>query len=288
MSLAEARSVRWAGIFLGRLTEHRLTEQATIIAFNIIYSLFPLALSLAAIGGYVYRGGEARAGLLHAVNAAFPAQVAREIAQVINTAGSNSGLLGLIGFLSLFWIGSNLFATMETSFARIFDARPRGIVYQRLVAFLLILVFSALLILSAAAANLALLMGGHRGNAPATSGERALGQVLDLLGGWGIAILLHFVLYVVVPSVRLPLRVLWPGAVVAGTAFQLVTLVFPLYIRYLAGVNRFGDAFSLTFLLMTWSYLVAFIMLAGAEICALRDAAQSPAATPAPPPRSDG
>jgi len=66
VSLAEARAVRWAGIFLRRLTEHRLTEQATIIAFNIIYSLFPLALSLAAIGGYVYRGGEARAGLLHA------------------------------------------------------------------------------------------------------------------------------------------------------------------------------------------------------------------------------
>lgn len=159
MSLAEARSVRWAGIFLGRLTEHRLTEQATIIAFNIIYSLFPLALSLAAIGGYVYRGGEARAGLLHAVNAAFPAQVAREMAQVINTAGNNSGLLGTIGFLSLFWTGSNLFTAMETSLARIFAARSRGIVYQRLVAFLMIPEFSALLILSAAASNGALALG---------------------------------------------------------------------------------------------------------------------------------
>jgi membrane protein len=241
VSLAEARFVRWAGIFLGRLNEHRLTEQATVIAFNIIYAMFPLALSVAAIGGYVYRGGDARAWLLHAVNAAFPAQVAGEMAQVINTAGSNSGLLGLIGFLSLFWAGSNLFTTIETSFARIFDARPRGIVDQRLVAFLMILVFSALLILSVAAANLALLMGGHRGNAPGTSGERVLGQALDLLGGWGIAVLLHLVIYAVVPNVRLPFRSLWPGAVVAGTAFQLVTLVFPLYIRYLAGVNRFGE-----------------------------------------------
>jgi membrane protein len=288
VSLAEARPVRWAGTFLGRLTEHRLTEQATIIAFNIIYAMFPLALSLAAIGGYVYRGGDARASLMRAVNATFPAQVATEMAQVINTAGSNSGLLGLIGFLSLFWAGSNLFTAIETSFARIFDVRPRGIVDQRLVAFLMILVFSALLILSVAAANLALLMGGHRGNAPATSGERVLGQALDLLGGWGIAVLLHLVIYAVVPNVRLPFRSLWPGAVAAGTAFQLVTLVFPLYIRYLAGVNRFGDAFSLTFLLMTWSYLVAFIMLAGAEINALRGAAQGPAGRPAPPPRSDG
>jgi len=72
-----------------------------------------------------------------------------------------------------------------------------------------------------------------------------------------------------VPNVRLSVGAVWPGAVLAGTALQLVTLVFPLYIKYLAGVNRFGDAFSLTFLLMTWSYLVSFILLAGAEINAM-------------------
>ena len=81
------------------------------------------------------------------------------MAQVINTAGNNSGLLGTIGCLSLFWTGSNLFTAMETSLARIFAARSRGIVYQRLVAFLMIPEFSALLILSAAASNGALALG---------------------------------------------------------------------------------------------------------------------------------
>ena len=210
------------------------------------------------------------------------------MAGVINAAGSNSGLLGLVGFLSLFWAGSNLFTAIERSFARIFDAPPRGIVEERLIAFFMILVYSALLILSIAAANLALLLGWHRGSAPAPGhGEWNLGQVLGLLGGWGVAVVLHLVLYLVVPNVRLPFRALWPGAVFAGTALQLVTLVFPLYIRYFAGVNRFGDAFSLTFLLMTWSYLVAFIMLAGAEIDALRGAAQSPGRTPAAQRRAD-
>jgi membrane protein len=203
------------------------------------------------------------------VHAAFPAEVAREIADVITTDGRHSGLLGLIGFLSLFWTGSNLFATIETSFARIFDAPPRGIVHQRLVAFLMILAFSALLVLAVAASNLALLMGGDRGHALLGPGTWTGGQILGLLGGWGFAVLTSLVLYLAVPNVRLPFRRLWPGAVVDGTALQLVTLVFPLYIRYLAGVNRFGDAFSLTFLLMTWSYLVAFVLLVGAEINAL-------------------
>lgn len=261
MSVAKARPVRWAGRLLGRLAEHQLAEQSTIIAFNIIYAMFPLTISLAAIGGFVYRGGPARAELLRAIHAAFPAEVAREMADVIKTAGSHSGLLGLIGFLSLFWAGSHLFTTIETGFARIFGAPPRGIVHQRLMAFLMILMLSALLLLSVAASNIALLIGTGRGTD---------GRALGLLGGWALAVLMLLLLYRVVPNLRLPLRTLWPGAVLAGTSLQLVTLAFPLYIRYLAGVNRFGDAFGLTFLLMTWSYSVAFILLAGAEINALR------------------
>ncbi|HLY24347.1 MAG TPA: YihY/virulence factor BrkB family protein [bacterium] len=282
MTLAGAGGGRWAGGFLDRLVQHQLAEQATIIAFNIIYAMFPLALSLTAIGGFVYRGGPARAGLLHAIHAAFPAEVAREMTDVINTAGSHSGLLGLIGFLALFWAGSNLFTAIETSFGRIFEVPPRGVVHQRLVAFLMILAFSMLLVLSVAASNIALLMNARHAPVP------GWGRILGLVGGWAFAVLTPLLLYWMVPNVRLPFRALWPGAVSAGTALQLITLVFPLYIRYLAGVNRFGDAFSLTFLLMTWSYLVAFALLAGAEVNALRLAAQAPIARPAPRPPSGG
>lgn len=258
---AGPRRLGWLGRLIERLTRHQVAEQATVIAFNIIYAMFPLAICLTAIGGFAFRTEPARTGLLRAVNAAFPAQVAKEMSDVINAAGRHSGLFGVIGFLALFWAGSNLFATIETGFARIFGTPTRGVVRQRLVAFLMIIVFSALLLLVVAASNLALLAGGSLG-APA-------GRALGLLGGWAFAVLPPLALYVVVPNVWLPARALWAGAVFAGTALQLVTLVFPLYIRYLAGVNRFGDAFGLTFLLMTWSYLVAFILLLGAEIGAL-------------------
>ena len=269
-ALAGARRIGWPSRFFERLTKHQVATQATIIAFNIIYAMFPLAICLTAIGGYVYRAEPARSGLLRAVDAAFPAQVAKEMGDVINTAGSHSGLFGIFGFLALFWAGSNLFATIETGFTRIFGAPARGVVQQRLVAFLMVIVFSALLVLAVAASNFALLAGGSLGRAPA-------GRILGLLGGWAFAVLTPLALYLVVPNVRLPARALWAGAVIAGTALQLVTLVFPLYIRYLAGVNRFGDAFSLTFLLMTWSYLVAFILLLGAEIAALRSTVTSAA-----------
>jgi hypothetical protein len=62
---------------LERLAHHQLAEQATVIAFNIIYAMVPLVICLTALCGFVCRGGPARAGLLHAIDAASPAEVAR-------------------------------------------------------------------------------------------------------------------------------------------------------------------------------------------------------------------
>jgi membrane protein len=267
--LAGARPITGLTRFLGRLGEHQTGEQATIIAFNIIYAMFPLALSLTGLGGFLVHGDAARAQLLREVRAAFPAQVAREITDVINTARSHSGLLGIVGFLSLLWAGSNLFAAIEGSLSRIFGVRSRGIVRQRIVAFLMILAFGGLLVLSVAASNVAVLADLPRGTPPASPPAWGTPVVLGLAGGWGVAVLMHLVVYAVIPNVRLPFRALWHGAVLAGTSLQVITLVFPLYIRYLAGVNRFGDAFSRVFLVMTWSYFLAFVLLVGAEINAL-------------------
>ncbi len=290
MTIADFRPVRWMTRFLDRLTKHQAGEQATIIAFNIIYAMFPLALSLTAIGGFLFHGAAARAQIIHEVRVAFPEQLAGEITDLINTAGTHPELIGVIGLVSLLWAGSNLFAAVEVSFARIFSVPPRGIVQQRIAAFLMIFAFSALLVLSVAAANVVVLLG-QRARSPFPFPVGRNGEYLGVLGGWVFSTLLHLVIYLVIPNVRLPFRALWPGAVLAGTSLQVTTLVFPLYIRYLGGINRFGDAFSLVFLVMTWAYFLAFILLAGAELNALyyapvpqrRDGGGDAAASSPPP-----
>lgn len=250
----------------GRLAAYQTTEQATVIAFNIIYAMFPLALFLAAIGGYVFRGAALRAQLFAQIAKAFPDQVAREIIGVVNATGQYSGLLGLAGLATLLLFGSNLFTAIEMSFARVFDVRPRGLVHQRAVALLMILIFCGLLLVSVAAAHVAVLFG----RLPWTSGPDHLGRLLGLAGGWTASTLMHLIVYTVVPNVPLPFRAAWPGAVLAGTGLQLTTLAFPLFIRYAGGFNWFGNAFALTFLVMTWAYVLGFLLIAGAEVNALR------------------
>jgi len=279
VKLAELRPIRSTIRFNDRLNSHQVGEQATVIAFNIVYAMFPLALAVTAIGGFLVRSAVVRAQLLATIRAAFPAQLAKEMSDVINAAGTYPGIIGLVAFVTLLAAGSNLFAAIEVAFCRIFGVPPRGIVHQRAVAVLMILVFSALLVVSVAASDAAVFLRGSRavpgGAHPAWPGGRYVG----LVGGWGFVVLMHLVLYLVIPNARLPFRVVWPGAVLAGTALQATTLVFPLYLRYFAGFNRFGDAFSLVFLVMTWAYFLGFILLAGAEVNAMRYAEATGRAT---------
>ncbi len=279
------RATPWMATIVGRLTAYQTTEQATVIAFNIIYAMFPLALSLTAIGGYIFRGASARAQLFAEISRAFPDQIAREIAGAVSAAGNYSGLLGILGLATLLVFGSNLFTAIEMSFARVFNVTPRGLVHQRAVAFLIILTFCALLLFSIAAVHVAVLFGRLPGNLAA---RWYLSRVFGLAGGWTASTLMHLILYLVVPNVPLPLAAAWPGAVLAGTGTQITTLMFPLFIRYFGGFNWFGDAFALTFLVMTWAYILGFILIAGAEVNALRYAQLSRGRPcSAAPPRPD-
>jgi membrane protein len=279
VKLAELRPIRAAIQFNDRLNAHQVGEQATVIAFNIVYAMFPLVLALTAIGGFIVRGAIARGHLLAAIRVAFPAQLAKEMSDVINTAGNYPGIIGLVAFITLVVAGSNLFAAIEVAFCRIFGVPPRGIVHQRAVAVLMILVFSALLVVSVAASDVAVFLRGSRIGPGGAHLTLPGGRYLGLAGGWAFVVLMLLVLYLVIPNARISLGVVWPGAVLAGTALQVTTLVFPLYIRYFAGFNRFGDAFSLVFLIMTWAYFLGFILLAGAEVNAMRYAKAAGRAT---------
>jgi membrane protein len=260
---------KWGIELFRRLKLHQAGEQAAVIAFSAIYAMFPLLLSLTAIGGVIFRGPAARALTLSENQTAFPPQMAKDMIGVINAAGTHAGLFGLIGFVSLLWTGSNLFTAIEVSFSRIFSVPRRGLIFQRIVAFLMIFLFATLLAASVAVSNVAVLVtnapGGHSGTRPGWLAFPYLG----LTAGWIVSTLALLVIYGMIPNVRLPFRAVWPGALLAGTSLQITTLVFPLYVRFFAGFNRFGDAFGLMFLTMTWFYVLAFILLAGAEINAL-------------------
>ncbi len=76
--------------------------------------------------------------------------------------------------------------------------------------------------------------------------------------------------YSVFPNIEAgsKLRHVWLGALPAAILFQIVTTMWPLYVR-LSQASRFGAAISLLILLTAWIYAFSFILMLGAEVIAL-------------------
>jgi len=53
---------------------------------------------------------------------------------------------------------------------------------------------------------------------------------------------------------------------VAGILFELVTLLFPLYLSINRGINQYGATFGLLFLLMTFFFFLGLITMIGVEV----------------------
>jgi len=104
---------------------------------------------------------------------------------------------------------------------------------------------------------------------------------------WSIAIELQF--YVLCPFLvawlaRRRVRVA-AGALVAGILFEVVTLIFPIYLSINKGLNAYGKTFGLFFLLMTFFYLVGLITVVGVEVNSVLHPVNADQSAPeAPPP----
>jgi membrane protein len=78
--------------------------------------------------------------------------------------------------------------------------------------------------------------------------------------------LLFLTLYYVVPNRKQRLTHVWPGALLAGIGFELLTLLFPLYIALNKSINQFGKQFAFLFILLAFFYFLGLITVLGATL----------------------
>ena len=92
----------------------------------------------------------------------------------------------------------------------------------------------------------------------------------DPLVGWllalGSAVVMFLAIYRVIPNTPLTLADVWPGALLAGVLFVLLSQAFPLYFRILGGSYAAYKTLGLFLMLMTWFYCLAVILVLGVEL----------------------
>ena len=160
---------------------------------------------------------------------------------------------------------SVIFLFMEGALDIIYHVRPRGIIGQNVMAFVMLLIFVLLVpIMLLASAGPALVFSIlQKTPLAAIPGIQLLFSLGGILGGLLASYLLFQVIYIVVPNQKISFRHSWLGAVVAAVLLEIYLALFPLYAIYF--LRGFGGALVLLILLIFFYYF-ALILFLGAEV----------------------
>jgi membrane protein len=253
------------GRVIRKFLEDQAPNWAALIAWNALFAMFPILIFAASLLGIVLGlFGQARDTVYSTIFTAFPGDP-QPLLDAVSTVKSQSGVLFIVGLVGLLWGGSALFGAVEQAFAVIYHTKPRDFIRQKLIAFGMVFLFTILV--GIAVATSALLPAlKHIPNIPEFLYSGAAAFILQVLVGVTAGFLLFGSMYYVIPNRKQQLHKVIPGALVAGVLFELITLLFPLYISLNNGINQYGKTFGLFFLLMTFFFFLGLITMIGVEV----------------------
>jgi membrane protein len=267
------------GRFLAKYHRDRSDDYAALIAYTALFSVFPLIGGLLALLGLVLSDPATLEAAREAIFRLVPLSGSLVFLQETREI---SGLVGLISLGGLLWAGSALFGRMSRAFNAFYGLPGRGFIRQRVVDFVMIFVFLALILVSVIASSATTFL-------LALSTEHSPIPLPDLSPlqtylGWAIsfasAILLFLALYRVVPNGPVTFGGIWRGALLAAALFFAATQLFPLYLMLFGGGFAAFQVLGIALLLMTWFYFVARIVVLGCQLNAFMN--PLPSAAPEP------
>jgi YihY family inner membrane protein len=265
------RAGRWLKTFYVKAYEDNLTGLSGMVAYNLLLSLFPLALLALFIAGRVLQSGHLEDSILSDLQRVFPGATESTLNSALDNVRNSSTGIGIVALVASIWIGSSFWGALDTAFCRIYHVRCRSWVEQKRFALLMLLVvllFMAATVVVPTAQSL--LVSGAEDLPLGLSEVHGLLYALTLGATLAVLFLVLCVIYWAVPNRRVPWRAVWPGAIGATLAMAAIDWAFPAYLTSISTIAQVGTTFVFVLIVLLWFYLLAIIILGGAVINSLR------------------
>jgi len=257
--------------FYWKAYEDNLTGLSGMVAYNLLLSVFPLALLALFIAGRVLESGAIEESILEDLRQLFPSAADSTLTTALDRVRDSSTQLGLVALVASIWIGSSFWGAMDTAFCRIYHVDCRSWLEQKRFSLVMLIVVLAFMAATVAVPALqAILVKGAAGLPFGLSNVRGLLFGLSLAAGLLLLFGVLCVIYWAVPKSFVPWRAIWPGAAAATLAIGIVDYAFPFYLSTVSTIARFGTTFVFVVIVLLWFYAIAIILLGGATINALR------------------
>jgi membrane protein len=253
------------GLLLKKIMDDRAPNLAALLAWGTLSALLPLLLGVLSLAGLILRDPRRLDEVWNTLIAIVPPDAAAPLSDAINgIRQASAASVGIVALVLLLVNGSSFFANMASVFDQAYHVPDRNFVLQRLVALLMLVITTALVVISTVAAGLSAVIGA----APLPLGL-PMGPLLARVVSWSISIvsvvLLFLLIYKVLPNAKQGWRDVLPGALLSTVLLFLISQIFPLYVAFFPP-NQAYAVFGVFLVLTFYLYLLGFVFVLGAEL----------------------
>lgn len=246
------------------------------IAFFAFFSLFPLVLIAVALLSYLHTPSDAISDTMKLTSLFVPPDMVAFLEQHVRELFVDSEKIGLAGFLILLWSGRQLFRAMEYALHKSWNIPlERNWVVGNLLAMMLVLLCTAVVL---GVGAMSLFLGWLRLVLEKVEFPELVEQgwsladtvIISRIHSWVVVpsavALIFLLLYIILPSRRVPVSMAIPGALFSCVAWKLASWIYLTYIVRLASANPFYATVWGIVGMLVWLYLEAAVFMLGAEL----------------------
>ena len=240
----------------------RGTHLAAMIAYFALLSFVPLLFLTLSLLGLTGRADES-SYVVHELKRALPQTSVSSIVSVVQEIQDNATTLGVVGAVVLAWTSLSLFSVLESAFNIVYDRPNRAFLHGKSLA----LAFLSLVLIASFAGLLvaSLGYGQLRRHAPGVIANQvvayALPVVVSSLALFGFLVSSYYLL----TNEQVSVREVLPGAALAAVVMEGTFQTLPVYLSQSKHVPA-AQAFGGPVILLVWLYLMANVIVFGAEV----------------------
>ncbi|HTE60934.1 MAG TPA: YihY/virulence factor BrkB family protein [Solirubrobacteraceae bacterium] len=262
--------LRPVATFWRKAYEDNLTGMAAMVAYNMMLSVFPLALVGLFVAGRILASDNIEASVVEDLQRLFPDAADSTLLDGLRRVRESSTTVGIVAIVAATWFSASFWGALDTAFCRIYHRECRSWVRQKLFGFGMLAVVLLFFVASVSIPALQGFVVRGTGDLPfGLGGVRGVVYGLTLAGGMALLFGILCLVYWRVPRGPIPWRCVWPGAAGALLAMGVVDYGFPLYLSNVTTL-RIGTSFVFVLIVLVWFYVLALILLAGAVVNELR------------------
>ena len=269
------RARNYVNEILAAFSRHAGSQFSAAIAYRVLFSLVPFIALLLTILDAVLPTSR-REQFVEWLFGEFPGtELESTIDRTLADSGASAPIVGLIALAFLLWGASGMMASFRIAFRVIWDRDSSpAYVRSKLRDFAIVGLAGALVVCAfglSVIVRLVVETGSGLSDALGWTGGAAAVSTLAEIGASTLVVFAALLaLYRFVPPVTMPLALLWPSALAGAIAFEVTVYGYAVYATRFANFSSVYGPIGAVLAFLLLVYLLASIVLLGAETAAPR------------------